>query len=163
MIGLCLFAISLHIVFCIERAENTYDEVKIDIHGLHQNKSFICFVAETESGPTVMQWYLAPMFGKGTMHPDSCSISFFLDRKSPRSFRGNVQWIHLQRIGVLIKTADGEWNVTWFSSDNAELNGHSLLFGGGGVAIDFANADETEPVSVEQLTKLGMDYSLIRD
>ena len=158
IIALSLFIFALYVVFCIERAENPYDEVKIEVLGMPPNTSFICLVADSDSGPKSMKWSLAPMFGKGSMHPDGCSVSFIENRKT--TFRANVLWTSSKRIGVLIKTTDGEWNVLWFRPMKTELKGRLLLFGGGSVVIDVSSADETQPMSSEQLKKLGMNYSL---
>jgi hypothetical protein len=163
----CLFAITLYAAYSYQRYVYPYDEVQLDIHSLPLNTSFVCLVATTDAGPTVVNWTHTNMLGgRAAMHPDSCSISsvkWYTKWKLSHEFSAPVQWIYSQRIGILIKTADGQWNVSWFGKDKTELKGHSLLFGRGSVAFDVSNADETEPMSTAQLEKLGMKYSLAHD
>ena len=162
IVACCLVPICPYAAYSYQRYVYPHDEVQIQIRGLPPDISFVCLVATTDIGPVALNWTHTNMLGgRATQHPDHCTMSF-IDQNLSGDFIAPLQWIHAQRIGILIKTTDRQWRVSWFSKDKAELKGHSLLFGRGSVAFDFSNADENEPMSLARLEKLGMNYSLTR-
>ena len=110
-----------------------------------------------------MNWTGTNMLGgRQLLNPDrvklsSASLDFNGVLKAP------VLWIYSKRIGILIKSPDPQWKVSWISSDKVKRKDHSLWFGRGSVLIDLSDAEETESMSLERLKRLGMDYSLTHD
>ena len=142
------------------RLFNPYNEVTTDIRGIPPNTDFVCLVAETDDGPQAMEWSLAKVF-PFSMHPDDCTVSSLLVGES--NHHANVRWIFSERIGVLCRTNDREWIVSWFAPPKGQPRDRSFLFGGGSVTIDLSNADTTQAMTADQLRALGMNYSLTHD
>ena len=159
----CLFAIGLYVAYSFQRYVHPYDEVRLSIRGLPSTFSLVCLIAETQKGLTAMNWTGTNMLGgRQLLNPDrvklsSASLDFNGVLKAP------VLWIYSKRIGILIKSPDPQWKVSWISSDKVKRKDHSLWFGRGSVLIDLSDAEETESMSLERLKRLGMDYSLTHD
>jgi hypothetical protein len=134
------------------RIFNPYDEVAADIQGIPPNTGFVCLLADTDNGPQAMDWSLAKVF-PFSMHPDGCTVSLLLDGKT--SHRANVRWISSERVGVLRRTANRKWIVSWFRPPKSQPKNRSLLFGGGTVTIDLADADNDQQMAADQLRALG--------
>jgi hypothetical protein len=136
---------------------NPYDEVATEIEGIPSDTVFVCLVADSEDGLKALPWSLAKVI-PFSMHPDNCTVSSTGQGESKH--RAKVRWINANRIGVLRKTAAGEWRVAWFEMAKAKPKHRSFLLGGGLTTLDVSQADGNESMTVEQLHSLGMDKSL---
>ena len=160
IVGLVLIVVCIAVFYGGYRLFNPYDEVATDIRGIPPNTDFVCLIAETDDGQQAMEWSLAKVL-PFSMHPDGCTVSSLLDGET--SHRAKVRWVFSQRIGVLCRTSDRQWNVSWFDSPKSQPKNRSFLFGGGSITIDVSNADNTQSITADQLRTLGMDYSLTHD
>ena len=158
--GIALVLIVLALTYCGCRFFHPYDEVVTHIEGIPSDTTFVCLVADSKHGPNVMEWSLAKVF-PFSMHPDRCTVSSLYTGETAR--HAKVLWIDSKRIGVLHRTTEGKWKIAWFQPPRAEVRHRSFLFGGGSVMLDVSSADANEPMTVEQLRLLGMDYSLTND
>ena len=148
-------------VFCITygcyRFFNPYDKVTTNIQGLPVNADFVCMVADTDDGLKAMEWSLAKVL-PFSMHPDRSTVSSLVHGKT--SHHANVRWIFSKRVGVLHRTADRAWTVSWFDPPASQPEGRSFLFGGGSVTMDLSNTNNQQQMSTEQLRSLGMEHAL---
>ena len=158
--GTAFVLLVLALVYGAYRFFNPYDEVVTQIEGIPPDSTFVCLVASSENGMKAMEWSLAKVV-PFSMHPDGCTVSSLF--KGETTHHAKVRWIDSRKIGVLRKTAEGDWKIAWFGTPKTEPRHRSFLFGRGSVTLDVSKADNNEPMTIDQLRLLGMDYSLTHD
>jgi hypothetical protein len=139
---------------------NPYDEVAATIRDVPRDTVFLCIVADTPQGVTVMPWYVKKVL-PDTMHPDSCTVSFRLSGDTG-AHRGNVRWTKAKRIGVLQKTEADTWKIAWFDTLQSEVQRRSLVFGGGTWEVSLRDANEEQDLPAETVQSLGFSYAIRR-
>jgi hypothetical protein len=147
----------LSVIYGAIRCYCPYDEVQIAITGTPTDTDFLCLVADKPSGAEAMLWSLKKVL-PFTMHPDKCTVSFVYNED--RVIRRPVRWVSSDRVGVLRRTKDRKWFISWYDPPKSNLKGRWFLFGRGSWEVDLRDADEVQPVNEDTLRAMGMDYSL---
>jgi hypothetical protein len=134
------------------------DRVQIEIAQIPTGVYFVALVAEFDKGEHRALNSSPPSeLGPVTMHPEGY-IGSFVDPNHPRvggpaSF---VEWQEGQRYGVVTRSKDGAWRITWFNASQVPIEGRRFIFGGGRVHMDFSQG-RSEVLTREAVRELGFD------
>jgi hypothetical protein len=130
---------------------NPRDRVHVDFVNVPGDVYFCCAACETGGVPRTMKWYIGSIGGAFTMDPANCIASSPYDRR----FGGPVEWQFGERYGVVTRSKDGKWRITWFDADTVPIKDRSVLTGGGKVVFDLSEG-HTEPLTDDEVSALGL-------
>lgn len=134
--------------------------VLVDITNIPTGTNFASLVVDSGGILSNMDWSpsseLATPF---TMHPAQCIWSY-QNPENPRVWwNAFVRWQPGERYGVVTRSTDGTWRVSWFGADSVPIEGRLWVLGGGKASFDLS-AGQTVPLSAEQVKSLGLDKVL---
>jgi hypothetical protein len=109
---------------------------------------FVCIIADTDRGLVAMR-RPSTLFTMQFHHPDRD----WVQAEYPHEIHIAVLWIDGKRIGVLRRTKDGSWQVAWFDAAKHPIQRRNRN-------VSLKDADDVQPVSVEQLRAMGFDKAL---
>lgn len=133
------------------------DEVRVNVTGIPDDVYFLCFVAQAHGKLHAMKWYRSHIFGPFTMS----DLASGGDRPDASDFQDRVAWRFGERYGVITRSRDREWRITWFEAGEVPLFGRSLLTGQGTATFDLTKG-QTEPLAAGDVESLGLRAVLDR-
>jgi hypothetical protein len=132
--------------------------VHIDIINIPVGVYFVALVVESDTRERhALDSWPPSELGPVTM-PAAAYIGSFVDPNSPRvgGSASFVEWREGQHYGVVTRSKDGAWRITWFHAKQVSIEGRHFLLGGGRVHIDVSEG-RGEMLSGEEVEELGFD------
>jgi hypothetical protein len=143
--------------FWAYRSFNPPWRVRVHLTNIPVGTNFVSLVADSGEALRNMEWSpnseLSVPF---TMHPARCIWSFQNPDRPKVDWHAYVRWQPGERYGVVTRSRDGTWRISWFEADSAPIRGRRWLLGGGEASFDIT-AGRTVPLSAEQVRTLGLD------
>jgi hypothetical protein len=158
ILGVIAMSVVAGLIFFVYTCNNPRDRVNVEIDRVPADVSFCCAVCETGGVRRTMKWYLWHL-GPFTMDAASCSASY---RFGPGPIKADVEWQFGERYGVVTRSTDGQWRITWFDADTVPIKGRNVLTGGGKVIFDLS-IGQTEQLTDDQVSALGLRDVIIFD
>jgi hypothetical protein len=140
--------------FMYYRCNNPAVRVDVGITHLPRHTSFVCVVAEVDGSRHAMIWYVSGIFGFFTV---SASSQGDLDplADSDQLVRRWVAWEVGDRYGVVRRSADGLWEITWFEARQVPLQRRSSFLGPVEVVFDIPQG-RTERLAEQDVKRLSL-------
>jgi len=135
-LGILVFAsVVLAVIVVVSiRAFLPPNHVQVFAPNLPPESFHVSFIVESNDGIHNMEWLVpAPVpwivTARGRMHPARCIVSNPGERQEIDG--PFVDWHSGTRYGLLVMTRTNEWTVYWFTREEIEIEGNSILFGRG--------------------------------
>lgn len=156
VVGVILLAVAAAAALWVNNIFSPPWRVRVHIANIPKGTTFASLVAESGGTLSNMEWSpsneLSTPF---TMHPAECIWSYQTPDDPKVNWHAYVRWQPGERYGLVTRSTDGTWRVSWFGADSVPIRGRLRLFGGGEVSFDVAGG-QTVPLTVEQVKALGL-------
>jgi hypothetical protein len=140
------------------------NRVSISIRNIPGGVNCLFLVSESNGKFYKLPWSLWKFF-YGSAEPVGCSLSD-CDPVRPQEIHQpldddprsglHVLWVYGDRYGVVTRTTDENWHVTWFDATDVPLKERRWLSGGGRADFDLAKG-KTELLTPNGVKQLGLE------
>jgi hypothetical protein len=133
---------------------NPPDRVRISITNIPRGVDHASLAADLAGELRALDWS-PKMIVSTAMHPARCIWSSQNPESPKVDWDAYVRWRPAERYGVVTRTTDGLWSITWFDASELPVRRRLPVLGGGEVAFDVAKG-RNEPLTSEQVRTLGL-------
>jgi hypothetical protein len=132
--------------------------VDVDIANIPIGVYFVAIVAESETAEIHALNYWPPSEGGPVTMPPERYIGSFRDPNGTSVGRlaSWLEWRNARRYGVITRSKDGTWRITWFAASQIPIEGRHFILGGGRVRIDLSQG-MSEVLPQEAIRELGFE------
>jgi hypothetical protein len=114
---------------------NPPDRVRVSVINIPDDVYFVSLAAATRGKLQTMHWSVKKIV-VGTMHPTRCTWSY---HPGPSiDWSAYVKWQSGEKYGVVTRTTDRVWRVTWFEANALPICGRVIVLGGGTAYFDMS-------------------------
>jgi hypothetical protein len=132
---------------------NPADQIVALIVQIPADVDFVCIASGSGGRIDVMRWYYFT------------NISGFTERPGDRAFGSaypggadmeTVAWITGERYGVITRTTDRQWSITWFEAKDVPVQGRGLYSKPARITFDLSKGRK-EPLSEDTVKNQGLN------